>query len=99
MPQSDLGRKGAVILKKTSGSAGAFTGQVVIPAAFVQPYNNPNTTYLDAINSNQGTALAAAGNKTPQLALRTYFKPSVFTKALFDSLIGLVDGTTGYTDQ
>lgn len=100
MAYSDLGRRGSVILKKTNGSGPlALNTNVVIPGVFVQPFNNPNTSYLDAINATDSMALAVAGNKTPQVALRTYWKPSVFTLNFLKSLLWYTDGTTGYTDQ
>lgn len=97
---SDWGQVGSVILKKTAGS-GPFTNatQVTIPSPIVQPFKPANTTYLQAINAAQGTALSVAGNQTPAIALRSYFKPSWATAALFNSLIKFVDTTTFYTDQ
>ena len=97
---SDWGGPGSVILKKTLGS-GPFTlnSQVTIPSAIVQPFKPLNTTYLQAINAAQGTSLSVAGNQTPAIALRTYYKPTWGTAALLKSLIQFRDTTTFYTDQ
>lgn len=97
---SDWGQVGSVILKKEAGG-GPFTvaTQVTIPTPIVQPFKPLNTTYLQAINAAEGTSLSVAGNQTPAVALRAYYKPSWGTAALMNSLIKYVDPTTFYTDQ
>lgn len=97
---SDFGQVGSVIVKKTLGG-GPFTlnSQVTIPTPIVQPFKPLNTTYLQAINAAQGTSLSVAGNQTPAIALRSYYKPSWGTAAFLKSLVEYVDPTTYYTDQ